>query len=66
VAVGVENVSSKEASPIKSSKIAKESIDFLHFIRYMNIIYKSDTNIRLKFLYGVSLKSKYIYLVIFF
>jgi hypothetical protein len=30
------------------------TMDFLHFIRYLNIIYKSDLNLRLKFLYGVS------------
>ena len=30
------------------------TMDFLHFIRYLNIIYKSDINLRLKFLYGVS------------
>ncbi|CAF0720682.1 unnamed protein product, partial [Brachionus calyciflorus] len=40
----------------KSEKSDKsDNIDFLHFIRYMNIIYKSDANIRLKFLYGVSM-----------
>jgi hypothetical protein len=31
------------------------SMDFLHFIRYMNIVYKADGNLRLKFLYGVSI-----------
>jgi hypothetical protein len=30
------------------------TMDFLHFIRYLNIIYKSDISMRLKFLYGVS------------
>ena len=29
-------------------------MDFLHFIRYMNIIYKSDLTDRLKFFYGIS------------
>jgi hypothetical protein len=32
-----------------------ETIDFLHFIRYMSIIYKSDLQIRLKFLYGIAI-----------
>ncbi|RNA28278.1 TBC1 domain family member 8, partial [Brachionus plicatilis] len=32
-----------------------ETIDFLHFIRFMNIVYNSDANMRLKFLYGVSM-----------
>lgn len=36
----------------------KDTIDFLHFIRYLNIVYKSDINVRLKFLYGVSMNSK--------
>lgn len=35
-----------------------DTIDFLHFIRYMNIIYNSDANMRLKFLYGVSMIGK--------
>lgn len=62
MANGVElNTSSgSSASPDKKASAAnpnaKETIDFLHFIRYMNVIYKSDINIRLKFLYGVSLK----------
>ena len=29
-------------------------MDFLHFIRYMNIIYKSDFSERIKFFYGIS------------
>lgn len=63
MANGVElNTSSgSSASPDKTASAAnqsvKETIDFLHFIRYMNVIYKSDINIRLKFLYGVSLKN---------
>jgi hypothetical protein len=36
-------------------KSASDTIDFLHFIRYMHIIYKSDISLRLKFLYGVSM-----------
>ena len=39
----------------KGSKMDADSIDFLHFIRYMHIIYKSDISLRLKFLYGVSM-----------
>jgi hypothetical protein len=38
-----------------------ESIDFLHFIRYLNVVYKSDISFRLKFLYGVSMHG-YIFL----
>jgi hypothetical protein len=44
------NSSSKSDTSTKS-----DSIDFLHFIRYMHIIYKSDISLRLKFLYGVSM-----------
>lgn len=40
----------------------QETIDFLHFIRYMNIVYKSDANMRLKFLYGISMIGTVIYL----
>ena len=57
----MNTTSSTSSSPNKTAspqKAVKESIDFLHFIRYMNVIYKSDINIRLKFLYGVSLKSQ--------
>ena len=39
----------------KGGKMDADSIDFLHFIRYMHIIYKSDISLRLKFLYGVSM-----------
>lgn len=39
----------------------KETIDFLHFIRYMNIVYNSDANMRLKFLYGVSMIGELIF-----
>jgi hypothetical protein len=31
------------------------SMDFLHFIRYLNVVYKSDAIARLKFLYGISI-----------
>ncbi len=34
----------------------QNKIDFLHFIRYMNIIYKSDINLRLKFFYGICIQ----------
>ena len=54
VANGVEHVSS--SSNPNRNKSSKETIDFLHFIRYMNIIYKSDINLRLKFLYGICIK----------
>lgn len=52
IAVGVESCSNKS-----QDHNLKDSIDFLHFIRYMNIIYKSDINLRLKFLFGVSMQS---------
>lgn len=41
----------------KKEPVANQhKIDFLHFIRYMNVIYKSDINLRLKFLYGICIK----------
>lgn len=47
--------STATSSNKEKSKNDAETIDFLHFIRYMNVIYKSDINIRLKFLYGITM-----------
>ena len=47
--------STTSSSNKEKSKSDPETIDFLHFIRYMNVIYKSDINIRLKFLYGITM-----------
>ncbi len=38
-----------------------ETIDFLNFIRYITIIYKSDISKRLKFLFAVCLNGSYIF-----
>ncbi len=54
--------SSESSSNFGSKKelnLDHDKIDFLHFIRYMNIIYKSDINLRLKFLYGICIKGIY-------
>ena len=45
---------------------ASISMDFLHFIRYLNIVYKCDASTRLKFLYGVSLDGTNFSIVNFF
>ncbi len=34
------------------------TMDFLHFIRYMNVVYKADANLRLQFLYGLSVEGE--------
>lgn len=63
---GVDGASSTQSvTPPPSQQTAqdlrnKDTIDFLHFIRYLNIVYKSDINVRLKFLYGVSMNSKWL------
>lgn len=49
---------SQQQQPAQDLIRNKDTIDFLHFIRYLNIVYKSDINVRLKFLYGVSMNSK--------
>lgn len=55
---GEENGSESQQQQLKANLRDKDTIDFLHFVRYMNIIYNSDINIRLKFLYGVSMNSR--------
>lgn len=59
IANGVPNSNEQKRS---HSVEDQETIDFLHFIRYMNIVYKSDANMRLKFLYGISMTGTVIYL----
>lgn len=56
IANGVPN--SNKTSNEKLNESELDTIDFLHFIRYMNVIYKSDLNVRLKFLYGVCMSGK--------
>lgn len=58
--------STQPSTPTIQDLRNKDTIDFLHFIRYLNIIYKSDCNERLKFLYGVSMNSKKTIDLIFF
>jgi hypothetical protein len=55
LATGIQPINStlNDATNIKEN--LNQSIDFLHFIRYLNIVYKSDISLRLKFLYGVSM-----------
>jgi len=59
LATGIQPINSTLNDPTNIKENSNESIDFLHFIRYLNIVYKSDISLRLKFLYGVSMSGMF-------